>query len=366
VADRPVLSFELRAGLLEDTDTPLPVIERIRPIVGGTLAWSATFGPSGAELVYSSWRDGEPRQALRVLPLGSSGAPVSASRLVIEDGRDFTLAADGRTVYFQRGGTPDRGDLWAADFPSGEAVMEIAKGVHDYSLLGRATGKDEGLLFVTEMRGLEGVLQVMRDRKQPRDTKVLSRDAHFWYPSPDGKFTYILEVTRREEHGSIADNTTGGICRLGSHPEARVYNPTFLSRQGSLFWTEEDPVDHDATLSFFGRPEDCGDVRPLGPGLEEVLPIGGFLQGGLMYVGRVGTSASPGAAALYHVPAPEPGRLLGQGTLILEGIDLENMIPLRAPGEAPDLRALVVGTTKDAPRGLGLHVFGPFAPSPAR
>lgn len=349
VSDRPRLEFDLRVGRLADAEASvLPVVERIVPLRQGDLAWSAAFSPQGDLFAYSSWREGEAAQALRVV--STAGAGTEPPRTVIEDGRHFGLSFDGRSVYFLRGGSrpQGRGDLWAADFPGGEGAAELARGVFSFSLLGRSQRADGGVLFVTEMRGLEGVLRLLPDRRRPAESREISRDAHFWYASPDGRFTYVLEVTRREERGVIVDNQRGSVCRLGSGPDRVVYNPTFLPRLDAVLWTEEDP-DGERELSFLGRPGDCSGVRPLGPGLLELLPLG---DKGALFVAK--RAEEP--PTLFHAPVFDERPLEVLGAPVLADIDMDN---LTAVGAGPD--ALVVGTRATAPEGRGLFVFGPLA-----
>ena len=90
--------------------------------------------------------------------------------------------------------------MWAADFPAG-AAAELAPGVAGFEPLA-----GEGITFVTELRGLEGVLNVVRDRRKPEGRFTLAPDAHAWYPLGDGRFTYVLQVDRDGERGLIGDN----------------------------------------------------------------------------------------------------------------------------------------------------------------
>ncbi len=359
VTDRPQAEFDLRAGRLDEAnDEPLAVVERLRAIVQGNLAWSAAFTPAGDAFVYSSWPDGAAAQALRVLPLNGGRISATEARTVISSGRHFTLSPDGRAVYFQRGGDrgQERGDLWAADFPSGQGEGELAKGVFSFTALGRSAGLDLGVLYLTEMGGLEGVLSVLRDRRRPDSAQILSHDAHFWYPSADANFTYVLEVTQNDERGILADNRTGTSCRLGSRGDVPVYNPDFLPALRAVLWTEPDPGNQDNDLSFLGTPEDCGGVRPLGPGIEQVLPAG---RSGVFYLSRA-RKDDKAPTTLFHVPVLADGPLRGQGTAIVTDLDIDNLTRLDWSNGLPE--ALVLGTRAGAAQGQGLFVFGPLQP----
>jgi hypothetical protein len=349
VSDEP-LEFDLRAGPLVDReDALLPLVERVAPTRGGGISWTALFSREEDLFVFSSWREGEAGEALRTVPVAELGR--ASPRTVVEDGYYWTLAADGQAVFFLRGSARDRdrgeGTLWAADFPAG-AAAELAPGVAGFEPLA-----GEGITFVTELRGLEGVLNVVRDRRKPEGRFTLAPDAHAWYPLGDGRFTYVLQVDDAGERGLIGDNDTGKSCRLGSRPDAVAYTATLIPNLGMVHWSEPDPVDENAALTYLARPEDCGGVRLLGRGLQYLRATG---RSGLV-VGQV-TGRDLRLLRFSHVPHLDDRPVEGAGKVILPEAERDNLSVV-----GRDTEAIVFGTPETAPQGRGLHIFGPLGPA---
>jgi hypothetical protein len=225
----------------------------------------------------------------------------------------------------------------------------VADNVFDFQTLGDRG--DLGVAFLTELRGLEGTLNILRDRRRPDSAAMLARGAHFWYPSADGRFTYVLQVDRDGERGIIGDNERGTTCKLASREEVVAYNPGFLPKLGFLTWTEPDPADDNRTLRFVGRPEDCGGARSIGAGLELFVPLS---TGGLLYA--TGPDSEP--PTFFHLPAWDGAAIDGRGDRIMSHVDSDQ---LAFVGDAPE--ALVLGTLPSAAEGRGLFLYGPLAPA---
>jgi hypothetical protein len=347
-SDEP-LEFDLRAGPLVDADDSLlPLVERLAPIREGGIAWTARFSEAEDHFIYSSWRNGEPSEDLRVLPVAEMGS--ASPRTVAADGWWWTLSADGRAVFFMRGGDRERGEgaLWAADFPSGARATQLAAGVSAFEPLA-----GQGITFITDLRGLEGLLNVVRDRLQPQARYPLAPDAHAWYPLGDGRFTYVLQVDDSgAERGLIGDNQQGTACRLGSSPDVVAYSAGWIANLGAVHWTEPDPADETLPgLTFFAQPQDCGQVRLLGRGLQYLSATGAR---GLI----VGTAPSRDERELsfYHLPSVGEDPLAG-ATPFLQQVSRDNIAVVGAT------EAMVLGTPESAQVGRGLHIFGPLSPA---
>ncbi len=327
------IEFDLRVGRLRDQDDSLlPVVERIVPRRGDDVVWSAGFSADGSQLVYSSWRDTDRAQTLRVGPVDRP----DATQAVVEGGRFWTVASDGRAVYFLRGGSFDKpAQLWSADFPSGGNVTMLTDGVFDFEVLGGS----RGVAFRTDLKGFEGILHRIRDRARTQ----VAIDAHAWYPSEDGRFTYILQVDRRAERGLIADNDGGTICTLDSGGGETVYSPSFLPSLRSVVWSEPDENDLDVT--YLARPDDCGGVRRLATGVRYLRPMGR----GLVYAAELGEEPP----SLFHLPVVGDGPLPAPGPAIMDHVDTNNVAPVGDAG-------LIIGSRDDAPGGAGLFLFGPL------
>jgi hypothetical protein len=347
VSDDP-LEFDLRAGRLVDADDSLlPLVERLAPIREGGIAWTARFSSAEDQFIFSSWRNGETSEALRVVPVAELGR--ASPRTVVEDGWYWTLSADGRAVFFLRGGVRERGEgaLWAADFPAGARAAQLAAGVSGFEPL-----SGQGITFITELRGLEGLLNVVRDRLQPQARYPLAPDAHAWYPLGDGHFTYVLQVDGNGvERGLIGDNQQGTACQLGSRPDVVAYSASWIPNLGAVHWSEADPADETApSLTFLAQPRDCGRVRLLGRGLQYLRETGAR---GLI----IGATPTRDAAHLsfFHLPALAD-RPLDGATPFLAQVERDNIAVVGAT------EAMVLGTPESAPEGRGLQIFGPLTP----
>jgi hypothetical protein len=346
-SDEP-LEFDLRAGPLVDAeDSLLPLVERLAPIREGGIAWTARFSDAEDQFIFSSWRNGEASEDLRVVPVGGMGP--ASPRTVVDNGWWWTLSADGRAVFFMRGGDREtgEGELWSADFPSGARATQLAAGVSAFEPL-----SGQGITFITDQRGLEGLLNVVRDRLQPQGRYPLAPDAHAWYPLGDARFTYVLQVARSgAERGLIGDNQQGTACRLGSRPDVVAYTASWIPNLGAVHWSEPDPADETLpALTFVAQPHDCGRVRLLGRGLQYLRATG---AGGLI----VGTAMDRDVRELtfFHLTSLADDPLVG-ATPFLVRADRDNLAVVGAT------EALVLGTPDSAQQGRGLQIFGPLAP----
>jgi hypothetical protein len=351
VSDSGILRFDLRVGRVRDReDSVLPVVERIAPLRGGEVVWSAAFSPRGDSLAFSSWRDDEPAEALRALAVDEAG--VASPRLVVEGGTYFSLSSDGQAVYFLRDRGSSRagaGALWVAEFPAGTSPAEIAPNVFAFQPLGASGQPDRGVGFITDQRGFEGTLHLMRDRQRPREHVTLARDVHFWDPSADGRFVYILQVDPHAERGLLVDGERGTTCTLGSRAGAVVYYVDFLPRLGLMAWTEETGED-GRRVTFLGTPEGCTGARPLGEEIEYLQGVGAR--------GLVLGTRDPDLLALSYVPVVDALVREDLREPMLSQVDSENIAQVGARPEA-----LVVGTGETAPGGRALYLVGPLAPA---
>lgn len=341
--DRPP-SFELRAGRVVDgDDSLLPVIERITPLRAGELVWSAGFAPGG-DLAYSSWREGDLAETLRVIRLADldPGRPRTSAAIIV-DGWGWTLSPRGDAVYFLRERSPrtGAGTLWAADFPSGENATMIAAGVSDFAALGAG-----GTLFLTDVRGLEGLLNIVPDRRRPEGRMPLAPDAHAWYPLADDRFTYILQSDRNGERGLLADNQRVATCSLASRDDVTVFSAAMVPELGVVSWTEPDPAGGPLDLRFVGRPEDCGAKQPLGAGIEVIQAAGA--RGVVL-----GFRTDPDRRALSFQHVPVLGE--GAGQTIMTDVDPDNLGRTRG---SPDF--ILMGAADVAGEHPGVFGYGPL------
>lgn len=342
VVDMPVIRLDLTMGSIEQTGQGgLPTVENIVPIREDDIAWSAAFVPAGDALAYSSWRDGERVESLRVLPVRDAGG---ASRVVLEGITRWRLSFDGAVVYWLRDRQLGREEttftLTATEFPGAAPLGDVATGVYAYRPLG-APGVDRGVAFMTQPSGLEGTLHLARDPRRPGESVVVEQDVHFWRPSTDGRFLYILQSDRRGERGLMADIDQGTVCRLGSRPGVTVYSVDFLLPLGLVAWSESvDAEDGGEMRSVFaGKPTTCDGVQTLGD-VQHLRPVGtrGLVLGTVSGEG-FDLSLAPARGGLVDGSVAE---------LLVSGVGRE-VAPV---GARPD--ALLVGTIETAPEGQGL------------
>jgi hypothetical protein len=340
--------FDLRAGAVVDRDdSVLPVVERIT-LPDDAFGWSGFFSPAGDLFAFSSQRAGESAETLRVVATAELGT--AASRTVVPNGTAWTLARSGRGLFFIRDPSANGqvGALWSADFPSGDNVVELARGVFDFQVIG-----DEGVAFRTEIRGAEGVLHVVPDRRVPGQRFVLSADAHAWYPLAASRFAYILRSRQGEERGFVGDSASGSVCSLESRAGVTVFGASLLPNLGLVSWVEPSADASAPDVTLLGRPDDCGGKRVLGAGISLLQPVGAR---GLAF-GTQDSAAIGAPVTMRYIAALDDRPVEDLATVVLDGVDAGNV---SRAGAAPD--ALVLGTAAGGASTPGLFVFGPLAP----
>jgi hypothetical protein len=346
--DRPRLEFDLRAGRLEDReDATLPLIERIAPLQGGSVVWSAELSAAADAFVYSSWRAGEPGETLRMIPLRDLGT--APARDVVTEGTRWSISGDGRGVYFLRGvGSNRPGTLWSADFPGGGALARIADDVSWFQPLGVPRRQASGVAVLSDLRGFEGSLYLHRDRARPESRTKVADDVHAWYLSEDERFTFILQVDGQGERGLLADNDRGTTCRLGSSAAVSVNAASFAGSLDAVFWDEPDPDDETRDVTFLGRPGDCTGARLVGTQVDYLLHVGAR---SLVFGARVGDEP----VSLRFAPKVDPMARRIESQVVVPNVDLEH---IAAVGAVPE--AVVAGTRTPEGRHDDIVVFGPL------
>ena len=345
--NRP-LEFDLRAGRLVDRDDSLlPLVERVAALRDGGPAWTAQFSRGEDQFVYSSWRDGEARRipADRRRSPTSAGSPRAPSSRTAGTGpcrptaRRCSFCAAARA-------SASEGALWAADFPSGGRAVELASGVSAFEPLA-----GQGVTFLTELRGLEGVLNVVRDRRAPTAASP-------WPPAPTpgtrsatAASPTSCRSTTTGERGLIGDNEQGTSCRLSSGTGGIAYTATLIPNLQLVHWSEPDPDDEASSLTFAARPQDCGAVRLLGRGLQYLVPTG---ERGLV----VGKAAARDARILtfLHVPDYDGRPVESVAQPILPEVDRDN-VAIAGRQRGDDLRHL--GDRTPGPRPVPVRPAGP-------
>jgi hypothetical protein len=349
VSDVP-RQFDLRAGPVVDRDDSLlPLIERIT--LDASFAWSAFFSRAGDQFAFSSRRPGEGAETLRVIATEALG--LEPPRAIVADGTSWTLSRGGGTVFFMRSLAANgrTGALWSAAFPSGADAQELSPGVFDFQTVG-----DEGVAFRTDVRGFEGVLQVVPDRRDPARRFALSPDVHAWYPLASGRLTYILRARPGEERGFVGDVERGSICGLESRADITVYGAKLVPNLGLVSWTEPNPSSDGLDLTFLGRPDDCGGKRVLGAGITILEPVG---PRGLAFGAQ--SQIDDRTLTFRHIAVLDDNRPMDElATVILDDVDASNV---DHAGDAPE--ALLLGAADGSAAGKGLYAFGPLGRAPA-
>jgi hypothetical protein len=132
-------SLRVSAGQLVDRDdlrlTPLGPFPRSR--IGADadgdmdVPWQAGFSPDGAFFVFSTPEGGRPVETLRLVATADLGRV--APREIIRDATFWDFSADGARLYFLRRGG---GEIFEADFPSGDRVHRLTGGAVDVRVFG--------------------------------------------------------------------------------------------------------------------------------------------------------------------------------------------------------------------------------------
>jgi hypothetical protein len=237
--------------------------------------------------------------------------------------------------------------------------MEIASGVVQYIPSGR-TG---GLGFLTEPSGQQATLHVQRDWRHPESRFRVASEVSSWYTVDflgQGRFTYARQFDDNGSRLLIADNERGTTCLLPIRPDLpsnRWSGVGFLPSLGALTWNEPDPANEKSRVTFLARPQDCGDVRVLGQGLQ-FLVLAEVGSRGLVFASAQADDAK--VWSLFYVPSYDGGPLDTSGKLILPDAERRTMGVVGARREA-----LVMGTTGEGPSAEGLYLFGPLPPIPS-
>ena len=350
-------TFDLRAGRLVDQDNSLlPLLERVSEQAG--TFWWAEFTRDDELFVYSSWREGEAANVLRVVPTAELGQ--TPARTVAADIQNWALSGDGQTAFFQRGSSPgpwgarqwawSPGSLWAADPSSGAEPMEIASGVLYFRPVSRT-----GVGFLTEPQ--QGTLYVQRDWRDPESRFRMAGDVSGWDTFAQGRLTNVYQVDDNGMRMLVGDNERGITCLAASRPEAKNHSAYgFLPRLEALYWSELDPADESTLVTFLARPQDCGDVRVLGKGLRFLAEVGSH---GLVF----GSAPTNDAEVwrLFYAPSYD-GRPLDMTEKLILSDDVEPYT-VRVVGARRE--ALVMGRTGNGASAKGLYLFGPLPPIPS-
>jgi hypothetical protein len=349
---------DLRAGRVIDQDNSvLPLVERVSYLHGTDLP--VAFAGGDELLVYASGQAGGAAQALRVIPLAELGR--TPARTVVTDVQRWALSGDGQTVFFLRGSLPgpwgdarwswSPGSLWAAELSSGGGSTEIASGVLYFRPISRT-----GVGFFTDPRGRQGTLHIQRDWRHPESRFRMASDVAGWDLISEGRLTAIWQIDDSGERTLVGDNERGTACVVPSRP-GTVSVPGFLPSLGAMVWSEPDLADEGTTVTFLARPQDCGDVRVLGKGLQWFLAEVGT-RGFVFSTARADDAK---VWSLFYVPSYDGRPLDTTGGIILSN-DVE---PYAVQVVGARREALVMQTTGKGASAKGLYLFGPLPPIPS-
>jgi hypothetical protein len=353
-------TYGLRAGrLIDQDDSLLPLLDRVS--YPADAEWWAEFAQADELFVYPSWPEGEGTGTLQVIPAAELGQ--APARTMVADVQRWALSGDGQSVFFQRGSSPgpwgerrwrwSPGSLWAADLPSGAEPMEIASDVLYFRPVSRT-----GVGFLADPRGAQGTLYIQGDWRHPESRFRMASDVAGWGTFAQDRLTAVWQEDDNGSRTLVGDNERGTTCLW---PSGRWTNNGtnnfggFLSRLGALFWSEPDPADERTTVAFLAYPQDCGDARVLGKGLQFLEEVGSH---GLVF------GSAPAAAAeawsLFYLPSHDGRPLDLTSKLILSGVE-----PGTPKVAGARREALVMRRTGNGASAQGLYLFGPLPPIPS-
>jgi WD40 repeat protein len=127
--------LRISAGRLVDrADLKLASLGRFSP-AGAELAWQASFSPDGNFFVFSRPDPTPGVETLHLVATAELGR--AAPRAIIRDATFWDFSADGRRLFFlRRSAGGGDGDLYEADFPSGNPVARLAAGADGVAVFG--------------------------------------------------------------------------------------------------------------------------------------------------------------------------------------------------------------------------------------
>jgi hypothetical protein len=356
-----VHTAELHAGILSDSDTPLPLIDTIIILASQTemtnsvSKWSAHLSPDGSSIAWSTRASDTGTENLHVQTLGTT-----TKVDVAQDVSNWDISDDSSKWYWLKSfnygstGAPS-GTLQSAPFPSGAAPVTLAQNVGDFTKSG------PGVYYRTQVSVTSGAgnLLLTADPTMPATVSMIDTSVEFVFgATPDGKsISYTKNVqTVMNPDGSnsflfdaYVGNSAGNMpCTLTSSPSAFM-PPLFFGAGSQVSWGRVNTLTNtiegmSTTLPACGSRKFSTDIYDWQPAGDE----------GLVYLDDVNPNPAIDEATLRY------GKITG-GVLPSPGNVVQLRSGLAFSAMLPALDAVVYTiSTHTSADGLYINATLPF------
>ncbi|HVU49358.1 MAG TPA: hypothetical protein VHL80_01665 [Polyangia bacterium] len=352
-----VHTAELHAGILDDSNTPLPLIDTIIVVASATEAnngvtkWSARLTPDGKSIAWSTRATDTGTEDLHVQALGSQ-----TKVDVAQDASQWDISADMAKWYWLKAfnygssGAPS-GTLQTAPFPGGATPVTLAQNVGDFTTAGG------GVFYRTQVATATGAgnLLLTADPAVPATVAMIDSSVEFVFgTSPDGKnVTYTKNVQSLASGLFLFDvyvgNSVGNMpCTLTSMPTAFM-PPIYLGGGSLVAWGRVNSLTNQlegVTTSLPG----CV-TRKFATDIFDWQAVG---DEGLVYLDEVNSDPTVDEATLRY------GKI-AQGVLPSPGNVVQERAGLTFSALLPSLNAVVYPiSTHTSADGLYINTMLPF------
>jgi hypothetical protein len=231
--------------------------------------WQMGFSPDGETFALSTVTAAAGPPSMQVV--ATRDVASTAPHEIIADIQFWTIAADGRRVYFARN-QDGAGSLHVASFPAGGSVTMLASALRSYVLLGSTT--HQGVGYLTDDGNNGSAFHLLTDSDPPSTAlTVFSHQGSLAgvVVSPDLRYTVWLDELLR---GQLVNHEGLGTCTLNSNDRRRVFLPMFTQSAGLLFWTEPSEETEARRDAFFASPDRCRDQQMFARGIDFYTAVG--------------------------------------------------------------------------------------------
>ncbi len=343
----------LRVGFLADVaGPPLAALPGRWPLRGdGTVAWQLGFAPDGQTFAISVPEAATPlSQSLFAISVRDVSKGLSPTKIV-SDVQPWTIANDGKKVFFFRGPKASA-SLLSADFPTGGHELVLATNVVDFLPIGRGVA-DTALLLRVKSNAGGHAFQLLRDREHPATALTVFQNQGALegiLVSPDLRYTAWVDPSFRARSIRVSDLAT---CALNPAPAPEASELSFLDDAGALLWSEPRPGFGGARDGLFASPDSCAPRTRYARSLGFLSIVG---SRGIVF----GDARDDNARTVTLKIAPAPlGDVAAAGGFrvhanVTAPVTLVN--DATAPGSLHVIFRAEVAGAKDS----GLYLFGPI------
>jgi hypothetical protein len=347
---------ELRAGILDDSDTQLPLIDTLTIFASATEVqnsvqkWGAQLTPDGKSIAWSTRATDMGTEDLHVQALGTTTKVDVAT-----DVSQWVVSPDSASWYWLKSynygasGAPS-GTLQTAPYPGGGAPVTLAQNVGDFNT---TTG---GVFYRTQIDTTTGVgnLLLTPDPTMPSKVSMIDTGVQLVFgTTPDGKNISYTKNVQSLTNGFLFDlyvgNSAGNMaCTLTSMPTAFM-PPIFIGGGSMVVWGRVNSL----TMMLEGVSTTLPGCAPrkFSTDIFDWQPIAAE---GLVYLDEINSDPAINEATLRYGKISQ-GLLPAVGTVVQEraGLSFSTLLP------ALDAVVYTV-TTHTSVDGLYINTMLPF------